>query len=57
MSNFEKLLNKKQMLEDISNCTECEACIDVCCNFYSTENRLDSPVVSLQIINKLLNEK
>lgn len=57
MSYPENIINREQMLEDISTCTECEACIDVCCTYYSTENRLYSPLVRLQIINKLLNEK
>lgn len=57
MSEKENIINKKQMLEDISTCTECEACLEVCCTYYSTENRLYSPLTRLQIINKLLNEK
>ncbi len=41
--------------EEISKCTDCEVCTDVCCTYYATNNRLFSPLARLQMVKKLLN--
>jgi heterodisulfide reductase subunit D len=57
MSKSKNIINKKKMMEEINVCTECEACIDVCCTYYSTGNPLYSPLSRIKIIEKLLNDK
>lgn len=50
-------MNEKQILEQITSCTECRECMEVCDTFLMTDNELQSPYGRVKTAEKVFTDQ